>query len=157
MANATLPADDLKRQLVKVDPDDPNVPHFGLVGDTYTVLLSGKDSDGRYCLIDMHVPPGGDRLPIATTSKKLSFFSMVKWRPRFKERNGLCELGKRCTFRQTLLINFITPHRSQRGCFASARRHPKRSSSKSWEHRLRRVPLRFPKSMQRRKQGSSRK
>jgi predicted secreted Zn-dependent protease len=101
------------------------VPHFGLVGDTYTVLLSGKDSDGRYCLIDMHVPPGGDRLPIATTSKKLSFFSMVKWRPRFKERNGLCELGKRCTFRQTLLINFITPHRSQRGCFASARRHPR--------------------------------
>src|SRR5215831_15552599 len=63
MANATLPADDLKRQLVKVDPDDPNVPHFGLGGDTYTVLLSGKDSDGRYCLIDMHVPPGGGPPP----------------------------------------------------------------------------------------------
>jgi hypothetical protein len=70
------------------------------------------------------------RLPIATTSKKLSFFSMVNWRPRFEERNGLCELGKRSTFRQTLLINFITPHRSQRGCFASARRQAKRSLQK---------------------------
>ena len=28
-------------------------------GDTYTILLSGKDTDGRYCLIDMVIPPGG--------------------------------------------------------------------------------------------------
>lgn len=30
-----------------------------MVGDTYTVLLGGRDTNGRYCLIDMHVPPGG--------------------------------------------------------------------------------------------------
>jgi quercetin dioxygenase-like cupin family protein len=30
-----------------------------LVGDTYTILLTGQDTAGRYCLIDMHVPPGG--------------------------------------------------------------------------------------------------
>jgi quercetin dioxygenase-like cupin family protein len=35
------------------------LPHIGLVGDTYTILLSGKDTANRYCLIDMHVPPGG--------------------------------------------------------------------------------------------------
>ena len=35
------------------------MPHIGLVGDTYTVLLSGEDTNGRYCLIDMHIPPGG--------------------------------------------------------------------------------------------------
>ena len=29
------------------------------MGDTYTVLLSGDDTDGRYCLIDMLIPPGG--------------------------------------------------------------------------------------------------
>jgi quercetin dioxygenase-like cupin family protein len=46
-----------------VDPDDPSVPHIGLVGDTYTVLVSGKDSAGRYCLIDMHVPPAGGPPP----------------------------------------------------------------------------------------------
>ena len=63
MTDATLPADDLKRQLVIVDPDDPNVPHLGLVGDTYTVLLSEMNTAGLYCLIDMHVPPGGGPPP----------------------------------------------------------------------------------------------
>jgi len=29
-----------------------------VVGDTYTILLTGQDTAGRYCLIDMHVPPG---------------------------------------------------------------------------------------------------
>lgn len=33
------------------------------MGDTYTVLLAGKDTAGRYCLIDMHVPPGGGPPP----------------------------------------------------------------------------------------------
>ena len=36
---------------------------MGLVGDTYTILLSGDDTDGRYCLIDMHIPPGGGPAP----------------------------------------------------------------------------------------------
>jgi quercetin dioxygenase-like cupin family protein len=30
-----------------------------MVGDTYTILLSGEDTAGRFCLIDMHVPPQG--------------------------------------------------------------------------------------------------
>jgi quercetin dioxygenase-like cupin family protein len=33
------------------------------VGDTYTILLSGNDTGGRFCLIDMHVPPGGGPPP----------------------------------------------------------------------------------------------
>ena len=45
-------------------PDsDQSLPHIGLVGDTYTVLLSGNDTDGRFCLIDMHIPPGGGPPP----------------------------------------------------------------------------------------------
>jgi mannose-6-phosphate isomerase-like protein (cupin superfamily) len=39
--------------------DDQSLPHIGMVGDTYTILLSGDDTDGRYCLLDMHIPPGG--------------------------------------------------------------------------------------------------
>ncbi|SEB56537.1 cupin domain-containing protein [Terriglobus roseus] len=39
--------------------DAPGLQHIGLVGDTYTVLLSGKDTAGKFCLIDMHIPPGG--------------------------------------------------------------------------------------------------
>ena len=33
------------------------------MGDTYTVLLRGEDTAGRYTLIDMHVPPGGGPPP----------------------------------------------------------------------------------------------
>jgi quercetin dioxygenase-like cupin family protein len=52
-----IPADDLTRALSLARADDS--PHIGLVGDTYTTLLNAKDTAGRYCLIDMHVPPGG--------------------------------------------------------------------------------------------------
>ncbi len=59
-----LPPDDPSRKLVIARPDeDESLPHIGLVGDTYTILLSGKDTGGRYCLIDMHVPPGGGPPP----------------------------------------------------------------------------------------------
>lgn len=56
----TLPSDDPHRQLTLARPEtDPSLPHIGVVGDTYTILLSGADTAGRFCLIDMHIPPGG--------------------------------------------------------------------------------------------------
>ncbi len=59
-----LPADDLGRHLKIARPDtDESLPHFGLVGDTYTILLSGGDTNGRHSLIDMHIPPGGGPPP----------------------------------------------------------------------------------------------
>jgi quercetin dioxygenase-like cupin family protein len=58
-----VPADDLKRSLVHMRPDDQSASHIGLVGDTYTILLAGKDTAGRFCLIDMHIPPGGGPPP----------------------------------------------------------------------------------------------
>ena len=61
---APLPPDDPERRLAIARPDAPgSLPHIGLVGDTYTVLLSGGDTNGRYCLIDMHIPPGGGPPP----------------------------------------------------------------------------------------------
>jgi quercetin dioxygenase-like cupin family protein len=58
-----IPTDDLRRHLVHLRPADQNLPHIGLVGDTYTILLAGKDTAGRFCLIDMHIPPGGGPPP----------------------------------------------------------------------------------------------
>ena len=59
-----IPPDDLQRNPVVARPsEDQNLPHIGLVGDTYTILLSGDDTDGRYCLIDMLIPPGGGPPP----------------------------------------------------------------------------------------------
>jgi quercetin dioxygenase-like cupin family protein len=54
-----LPADDPIRQLAIVDPNDPQLRHVAVVGDTYTILLGGEQTAGRYCLIDMNVPPCG--------------------------------------------------------------------------------------------------
>jgi quercetin dioxygenase-like cupin family protein len=59
-----VPADDTGRVLTHVSPDtDDSLPHLGVVGDTYTILVSGDDTAGRYTLIDMHVPPGGGPPP----------------------------------------------------------------------------------------------
>jgi quercetin dioxygenase-like cupin family protein len=59
-----VPLDDLSRYLKLAQPDgDESLPHLGVVGDTYTLLLTGKDTAGRLSLIDMHVPPGGGPPP----------------------------------------------------------------------------------------------
>jgi quercetin dioxygenase-like cupin family protein len=58
-----IPADDPVRNLTLTQADSPKMQHIGVVGDTYTILLTGKDTAGRYCLIDMHVPPGGGPPP----------------------------------------------------------------------------------------------
>jgi quercetin dioxygenase-like cupin family protein len=54
-----VPADDPNRQLSLIDPDDPTLQHVAVVGGTYTILLSGAETAGKYCLIDMTVPQCG--------------------------------------------------------------------------------------------------
>ena len=59
-----VPPDDLTRKLTVARPDeDQSLPHIGLVGDTYTILVAGQDTAGKYTLIDMHVPPKGGPPP----------------------------------------------------------------------------------------------
>ena len=60
---APLPGDDLSRGLALAQLDSPAARHIGLVGDTYTIAVTGKDTNGRFCVIDMHVPPGGGPPP----------------------------------------------------------------------------------------------
>jgi len=59
-SGSSIPADDLRRQVTVARPnEDRESVHIGLVGDTYTILLTGEATNGRYCLIDMYIPPGG--------------------------------------------------------------------------------------------------
>jgi quercetin dioxygenase-like cupin family protein len=59
-----VPPDDPSRELTVARPDtDQRLPHIGLVGDTYTILVTGEETAGKYTLIDMHVPPGGGPPP----------------------------------------------------------------------------------------------
>jgi quercetin dioxygenase-like cupin family protein len=55
---SAIPADDPQRKLAIVRSDGPQIRHISLVGDTYTILLTGDETGGRYCLIDAYVPPG---------------------------------------------------------------------------------------------------
>lgn len=59
-----IPPDDLERRLTLAHADtDQNLRHIGVVGDTYTFLVTGGDTNGRFCVIDMHIPPGGGPPP----------------------------------------------------------------------------------------------
>ena len=57
----TIPVDEPKRSLTVAQPE--NLPHIGLVGDTYTITVTGAQTAGRFCVIDMHIPPGGGPPP----------------------------------------------------------------------------------------------
>jgi quercetin dioxygenase-like cupin family protein len=61
--SGTPPPDDPRRQLTLADPDDQDLVHLAVVGDTYTFLVTGKDTAGRYALIDMLIPAGGGPPP----------------------------------------------------------------------------------------------
>jgi quercetin dioxygenase-like cupin family protein len=55
----TLPADDLGRKATIVHADDTGLIHLGVGAGTYTILISGEQTGGRYTMIDMLVPAGG--------------------------------------------------------------------------------------------------
>ncbi len=58
-----IPDDDPSRSLTVANPDDPGTTYISLVGNTYAMLVTGEQTDGRYCLIDMRVPDGGGPPP----------------------------------------------------------------------------------------------
>ena len=58
-----LPEDDGTREPAIARPDDPALVHLAVVGDTYTVLLSGEQTAGRFAMLDMLIPPGGGPPP----------------------------------------------------------------------------------------------
>ena len=46
IVSPTIPPDDPKRTLTLAQPD--KLPHIGLVGDTYTITVSGEDTNGTF-------------------------------------------------------------------------------------------------------------
>src|SRR5881227_1536400 len=60
---SALPEDDRAREPAIARPADPDLLHLAVVGDTYTVLLSGEQTAGRLAMLDMLIPPGGGPPP----------------------------------------------------------------------------------------------
>ncbi|HST62408.1 MAG TPA: cupin domain-containing protein [Longimicrobium sp.] len=63
-ADGPLPADDPGRSLAVVPPpDSPGLRHLAIAGGIYTILVTGADTAGRFCIVEMRVPPGGGPPP----------------------------------------------------------------------------------------------
>jgi quercetin dioxygenase-like cupin family protein len=99
-----VPADDPNRQLTVVAPDDAHLRHIDLVGDTYTVLVSGSDTAGKYCLIDMLIPPGGGPGPHRHDFEEM--FTLLEGEVEFSFRGKTSTV----TAGQTVNIPANAPH-----------------------------------------------
>ncbi|MDT0300828.1 cupin domain-containing protein [Streptomonospora wellingtoniae] len=62
-ADGAVPPDDPARQMVVAGRAAGDVRHIALAGNVYSILISGEQTSGRYCLIDMRIPPGGGPPP----------------------------------------------------------------------------------------------
>ena len=87
--------DNVQRNLAVVRPnEDPNLPHIGLAGDTYTILLTGEHTAGRYCLIDMPVPPGGGPPPHRHNFEEMFSFIEGEIEVTFRGAKSLLRVGE---------------------------------------------------------------
>lgn len=112
---APIPPDDLSRDLAIRRPDDPDRPHYGVVGDNYTILLTGEDTAGRYGLIDMFVPPEGGPPPHRHDFEEMFHVLEGEFEVTFR--------GHTCTIRagETINIPARAPHRFRNAGERSAR------------------------------------
>ena len=151
------PADDPRQNLVVANPDSSSALHLGVVGDTYTILLSGMDTAGRFTLIDMQVPPGGGPPPHRHDFEEAFILLDGELQATFRGEKRVVRAG------ETVHIPANAPHQ-----FNNASLQPVRMLCicspagqeeffKRSEHRSPRALLRLPRSMQGRKQCSSRK
>jgi quercetin dioxygenase-like cupin family protein len=114
--DAPLPADDLARSLTVSNPDtDPALPHIGLAGNTYTITVSGKDTNGRFCVVDMHVPPGGGPAPHRHDCEETFIVLEGEVEATFRGRKYIVRAG------ETINIPANAPHRFQNNSDAPAR------------------------------------
>ncbi len=67
--------------------DEKEGQNISVVGDTYRVILSGKQTAGAYAVIDMLVPPGGGPGPHSHTDIQESFY-VVDGEIEFKTETG---------------------------------------------------------------------
>ncbi len=110
-----IPADDVRRALARTQVDDAGLAHIGLVGDTYTVTVAGKDTGDRFCVIDMHIPTGGGPGPHRHDFDETFIVLEGEIEVTFR--------GKKSTLRagETVNIPSNAPHRFQNAASGAAR------------------------------------
>ncbi|WP_184546810.1 cupin domain-containing protein [Mucilaginibacter sp. FT3.2] len=66
---------------------------LAVVGDSYRIVISGKQTEGAYALIEMLVPPGGGPGPHAHAGFNESFY-IIDGQIEVKTENGKYTAGK---------------------------------------------------------------
>jgi quercetin dioxygenase-like cupin family protein len=97
-----IPSDDPNRNLTLAQPD--SLPHVALVGETYTVTVAGEATDGRFCLIDMHIPPGGGPPPHRHDFEETFILLEGEIEATFRSKKSIVRAG------ETLHIPANAPH-----------------------------------------------
>jgi len=111
-----VPMDDLKRGSTFAAPDtDESLPHIGLVGDTYTITVSGDDTGGRFCVIDMHIPPGGGPPPHRHDFEETFIVLVGEMEATFRGKKFVVRAG------ETLNIPSNAPHQFHNVSVAAVR------------------------------------
>ena len=132
-----LPADDLKRNLTLAQIDqDKTLPHIGLVGDTYTITVTGAETAGRFCVIDMHIPPGGGPPPHRHDFEETFILLEGEMEATFRGQKSIVKAG------ETVNIPANAPHR-----FHNASSEPTRLLSAQRRHSLSTYSAGPPKNM----------
>jgi len=67
--------------------NDKEGQSLSVVGDTYRIVISGKQTSGNYTIIDMIVPPGGGPGPHAHANMQETFY-VVDGEVEFKTETG---------------------------------------------------------------------
>jgi quercetin dioxygenase-like cupin family protein len=98
----TISPDDPKRNLIHAQPD--SLPHIGLVGDTYTITVSGDATAGHFCVIDMHIPPGGGPPPHRHDFEETFILLDGEMEATFRGKKSIVRAG------ETLHIPANAPH-----------------------------------------------
>src|ERR1700709_2374792 len=67
--------------------------HLSVVGDTYRIVISAKQTEGAYAVIDMLVPPGGGPGPHAHAGIQESFH-VLEGEIEVRSEQGVYTAGK---------------------------------------------------------------
>ncbi|GAA4919890.1 cupin domain-containing protein [Streptomonospora salina] len=86
-----IPPDDPQRRLTVAHPESDGLQRVALAGGRYTILVPGARTGGRYCLIDMRIPPGGGPPPHRHDFEEM--FTVVYGRIRFTFRGEDVSVG----------------------------------------------------------------
>lgn len=108
-----IPPDNPERNLMLAQPNE--LRHVGLVGDTYTITVPGEATDGRYCVIDMHIPPGGGPPPHRHDFEETFILLEGEMQATFRGKKSIVRAG------ETLHIPANAPHQFHNSSAAPVR------------------------------------